>query len=95
MSNRPLYTIPIESRPPHGPWFSWILFPLVFNLAQLGINSAQFLMLPLLLIPWAGRRLFDAAIGWTKDGYGRLHLQLLDMTIGYPGVPYGKYPQEW
>ena len=22
-------------------------------------------------------------------------LQLLDITIGYPGVPYGKYPQEW
>ncbi|WWC90004.1 uncharacterized protein L201_004934 [Kwoniella dendrophila CBS 6074] len=22
-------------------------------------------------------------------------LQLLDVTIGYPGVPYGKYPQEW
>lgn len=23
------------------------------------------------------------------------NLQLLDMTIGYPGVPYGKYPQDW
>lgn len=22
-------------------------------------------------------------------------LQLLDVTIGYPGVPFGKYPQEW
>ncbi len=22
-------------------------------------------------------------------------LQLMDVTIGYPGVPYGKYPQEW
>lgn len=22
-------------------------------------------------------------------------MQLLDVTIGYPGVPYGKYPQEW
>jgi lysocardiolipin and lysophospholipid acyltransferase len=22
-------------------------------------------------------------------------LQLLDITIGYPGVPFGKYPQEW
>ena len=22
-------------------------------------------------------------------------LQLLDVTIGYPGVPYGKYPQDW
>lgn len=22
-------------------------------------------------------------------------LKLLDVTIGYPGVPYGKYPQEW
>jgi lysocardiolipin and lysophospholipid acyltransferase len=23
------------------------------------------------------------------------NLQLLDMTIGYPGVPHGKYPQDW
>jgi len=22
-------------------------------------------------------------------------LQLLDITIGYPGVPFGAYPQEW
>lgn len=22
-------------------------------------------------------------------------LQLLDVTIGYPGVPFGKYPQNW
>lgn len=22
-------------------------------------------------------------------------LQLLDVTIGYPGVPFGEYPQEW
>ncbi len=22
-------------------------------------------------------------------------LQLLDITIAYPGVPFGKYPQEW
>ena len=22
-------------------------------------------------------------------------LQVLDLTIGYPGVPFGKYPQEW
>lgn len=22
-------------------------------------------------------------------------LKLLDVTIGYPGVPYGKYPQDW
>ncbi|WVQ78295.1 hypothetical protein IAT38_000380 [Cryptococcus sp. DSM 104549] len=72
MAQKPLYTVPIADRPPHGPWTSKIFFPLLFNLAQLGINSAQFLMLPLLLIPFAGRRLFDSAIGWTKEGYGRL-----------------------
>ncbi|WWD15934.1 hypothetical protein CI109_100358 [Kwoniella shandongensis] len=72
MTHRPLYTIPIKDRPPHGPWMSKILFPLLFTLAQLGINSAQFLLLPLLLVPFAGRQLFESAIGWTKDGYGRL-----------------------
>nr|XP_018263820.1 acyltransferase [Kwoniella dejecticola CBS 10117]OBR85978.1 acyltransferase [Kwoniella dejecticola CBS 10117] len=72
MSEKPLYTIPIDQRPPHGPWTSKVFFPLVFNFAQLGINSAQFLFVPLLLIPVVGRRWFDAAVGWTKDGYGRL-----------------------
>ncbi|WRT67165.1 uncharacterized protein IL334_004131 [Kwoniella shivajii] len=72
MSERPLHTIPIAQRPPHGPWTSKIFFPLIFTLAQLGINSAQFLSVPLLLIPFVGRRLFEAAIDWTKDGYGRL-----------------------
>jgi hypothetical protein len=67
-----MYTIPIAERPPHGPLITKILFPLLFNLGQLGINSAQFAALPLLLIPWFGRRMFDAAIDWTKDGYGRL-----------------------
>ncbi|WVQ98757.1 hypothetical protein IAU59_005888 [Kwoniella sp. CBS 9459] len=78
MSDKPLYTIPIDQRPPHGPLTSKIFFPLLFNLAQLGINSAQFLMLPLLLIPFAGRRLFAGAVGWTKDGYGRL---LIAITV--------------
>ncbi|KAK8869793.1 hypothetical protein IAR55_000361 [Kwoniella newhampshirensis] len=61
MTQRPLYTIPIAERPPHGPLTSKIFFPLLFNLAQLGINSAQFLCLPLLLIPFVGRRAFDSA----------------------------------
>ncbi|OCF35476.1 acyltransferase [Kwoniella heveanensis BCC8398] len=78
MSEKPLYTIPIDQRPPHGPWTSKIFFPILFNLAQLGINSVQFLFLPLLLIPFAGRRLFESAIGWTKDGYGRL---LIAITV--------------
>lgn len=72
MKDVPLYTIPIDRRPPHGPLFSKIFFPLLFNLGQLGINSAQFLTLPLLLIPFWGQGLFDEAIGWTKDCYGRL-----------------------
>ena len=72
MAQKPLYTIPINDRPPHGPWTSKILFPVIFTLAQLGINSTQFLFVPLLLVPFVGKRLFSSAIGWTKDGYGRL-----------------------
>lgn len=68
---RPMYTIPINERPSHGPWFSAILFPILFTVAQLGINSAQFVFLPLLLVPFVGKKLFRAAIDWTKDGYGR------------------------
>lgn len=67
-----MHTIPIADRPPHGPWFSKIFFPLLFNIGSIGINSAQFLAVPLLLIPVVGRRWFEAVIGWTKDGYGRL-----------------------
>ncbi|RSH88082.1 uncharacterized protein EHS24_000609 [Apiotrichum porosum] len=71
----PLYTLPIDKRPPgYGPWFSKIVFPIVFNLGILGISSAQFLFLPLLLIPILGRPLFRRAIAWTKDGFGRLLL---------------------
>lgn len=69
----PLYTIPMDKRPPgYGPWRSKIVFPLVFDLGMLGINSAQFLFLPLLLIPVVGQQLFRRAIAWTKDGFGRL-----------------------
>lgn len=68
----PMYTIPIADRPPHGPLFSKIFFPLLFNFGQIGINSAQILALPLLLIPVFGRGWFEGVIGWTKDGYGRL-----------------------
>lgn len=69
---QPMYTIPIKDRPPHGPLFSKIFFPLLFNFGQIGINSAQFLAVPLLLIPVYGRGWFEAIVGWTKDGYGRL-----------------------
>lgn len=69
----PLYTIPIEQRPRgYGSWFSTILFPIVFDLGILGINSAQGLLLVLLLIPVVGRGWYERAIGWTKDGFGRL-----------------------
>ncbi|ORX39896.1 acyltransferase-domain-containing protein [Kockovaella imperatae] len=69
----PLYTIPIDQRPPHGPLFSKVFFPLVFNVAQICINSTHFLALPLLLIPFGiGRRWFRNVIDYTKDGYGRL-----------------------
>ena len=74
MSEKPLYTIPISERPPgHGPLFSKVFFPIFNLLCVIGINSAQFIALPLLLIPFGlGRRLYDDAIGWTKDGYGRM-----------------------
>jgi len=67
-----MYTTPISDRPPHGPLYSKIFFPILFNFGQIGINSAQILALPLLLVPFYGRGWFDAIIGWTKDGYGRL-----------------------
>lgn len=70
---QPIHTIPIDQRPPHGPFFSKIFFPLFFNLGIFGGSAAQFLCLPLLLIPFGiGRRYFDVAIGWTKDGFARL-----------------------
>jgi hypothetical protein len=68
----PMYTIPIADRPAHGPLYSKIFFPILFNIGQIGINSAQILALPLLLIPFFGRAWFEGFIGWTKDGYGRL-----------------------
>jgi 1-acyl-sn-glycerol-3-phosphate acyltransferase len=75
---QPLYTIPIADRPPgHGRLWSKIVFPLVFNLGILGINSAQFLCLLLLLLP-GGRQLYKRAIDWTKDGFGRL---LIAITV--------------
>jgi len=70
--DKEMYTIPIADRPPHGPLYSKIFFPILFNFGQIGINSAQILALPLLLIPVLGRKWFDEIIGWTKDGYGRL-----------------------
>ena len=70
--DKEMYTIPIADRPPHGPLYSKTFFPILFNFGQIGINSAQILALPLLLIPVFGRQWFDGIIGWTKDGYGRL-----------------------
>lgn len=67
-----IHRVPIAQRPPHGSLFSKIFFPIVFTAAQLGINSAQICALPLLLIPFVGKRLFRSVIDWTKDGYGRL-----------------------
>lgn len=79
LSPPPLYTIPMVQRPAgHGRLFSKIVFPLIFNLGMLGINSAQFLFLILLLIPGDfGRRLYKRCVDWTKDGFGRLCKSLL------------------
>ncbi|BEI87178.1 hypothetical protein CcaverHIS002_0705240 [Cutaneotrichosporon cavernicola] len=75
---QPLYTIPIADRPAwHGRLWSRIVFPLVFDLGILGLNSAQFLCLALLLLP-GGKQLYKRAIDWTKDGFGRL---LIAITV--------------
>jgi hypothetical protein len=72
-SSPPLYSIPCSQRPAgYGSWWSKILFPLLFDLGILGINSVQFLFVPLLLVPIIGHDLFRRAIDWTKDGFGRL-----------------------
>lgn len=70
----PLYTIPIHERPPgYGSLFSKVVFPLVFNLGIIGLNSVQFLCLLFKLIPGdTGKRLYRSSIDWTKDGFGRL-----------------------
>jgi hypothetical protein len=70
--SQPLYRIPIADRPSHGPLFSRILFPLVFNAAQIGLALSQFVALPLLLVPFVGRKTFGRVVDYTKDGYGRL-----------------------
>jgi len=72
MTPQALHTIPIADRPAHGPWFSRIFFPLIFNLGQIGIFTSQVLALPLLLIPFVGSKAFRSVIDYTKDGYGRL-----------------------
>lgn len=70
----PLYTVPIDERPPgHGSLFSKVVFPVVFNLGILGLNSLQFLCLLFKLIPGqTARQLYRSSIDWTKDGFGRL-----------------------
>ncbi|ODN98540.1 acyltransferase [Cryptococcus wingfieldii CBS 7118] len=73
-----LYSVPIADRPPHGPLFSKVFFPIFFTLAQIGIGSAQLLFMPLLLVPFVGKRAFTRGIEWTKDGYGRL---LIAITV--------------
>ena len=76
---RPLHTIPIVDRPPHGSWWNTIMFPILFNLGILGIASAQACALPLLLIPVVGKRAFMGTVNWTKDGFGRLRKSISDV----------------
>ena len=71
-TDAPMYTIPIDKRPPHGPLFSKIFFPILFNIGQIGILTAVLMTVPLLLIPVVGKKWFEAIVGWAKDGYGRL-----------------------
>lgn len=68
----PLHTIPIDQRPSHGPIVSKIFFPLIFNVAQIGLAFSQVVAFPLLLVPFVGRSAFRNVVDYTKDGYGRL-----------------------
>ena len=69
---RPMHTIPIADRPPHGPIASKILFPFLMVFGLLGIASTTLLATPLLLLgPW-GVVAMDAVVAYTKDGFGRL-----------------------
>jgi lysocardiolipin and lysophospholipid acyltransferase len=67
-----MYTIPIDKRPTHGPLFSKIFFPILFNIGQIGLLSTVLMSVPLLLLPVVGKKWFEAIVGWAKDGYGRL-----------------------
>ncbi|WOO79711.1 putative acyltransferase CST26 [Vanrija pseudolonga] len=73
-SARPMYSIPIKNRPEgYGSWVAKIFFPIVFMLGCFGMGTSQWLFMPLLLIPSGiGHKLFNEAIDWTKDGFGRL-----------------------
>jgi len=73
----PIHTIPISSRGSHGKLSSKILFPLIFNLAQVGLFVTMLSATPLLLLPVVGRRAFVAVVNYTKDGYGRLRRLVL------------------
>lgn len=83
-----MHTIPISDRPPHGPLFSKIFFPLLFDLGIIGIHTTQLCALPLLLIPIWGRKWFEAVIDWTKDGFGRLR-EWLFLPLG-ANFPYDR-----
>lgn len=85
----PLYTVPIDKRPPgYGPIWSKIVFPIVFNLGILGLNSLQFLCLLFKLIPGdTGKQLYRTSIDWTKDGFGRLReFSVVGKVAGSPSA---------
>lgn len=83
-----LHKIPINDRPPGGgPLFSKIFFPLAFDCGIIGTNLIQFCALPLLLIPFVGRGMFEAVIDWTKDSFGRL-CELTSLCIWSPKPLY-------
>lgn len=73
-----LHTIPIADRPPHGPFASKVLFPLLMVFGLIGISSTTILAIPLLLLPgtW-GITAMDHVVAYTKDGFGRLREQML------------------
>lgn len=76
---RRLHTIPISSRPPHGPLASKIFFPLLLLFGLFGIASTTILAAPLLLLPrgW-GVGTMANVVAYTKDGFGRLCTYYLD-----------------
>ncbi|KIM48017.1 hypothetical protein M413DRAFT_218056 [Hebeloma cylindrosporum] len=77
-SDSPLYTIPINKRPPIS-WcrtFKALLFIILFNAACLMINGSQFVfLLPFRILPirWS-RKLYYAGIRYTKGSFGCLQI---------------------
>ncbi|CDZ96751.1 Lysophosphatidic acid acyltransferase LPAAT and related acyltransferases [Phaffia rhodozyma] len=76
-----LWTVPIKDRPKsHGSWFSYIVFPIVFNIGILSINTTQLLCWPLAILP-PTRPLYYKILRSTKSSWCSLIL-LISILFG-------------